>query len=99
MNPLPRLPLFLRQDQQDSHDLFHLRWIAFHHFHPENDEEKTDPVNLACPACPVQFFAEDERSEFNWGRFGKSYWGGSKSSYALQNCFAITNHKSTISVP
>ena len=29
----------------------------------------------ACPACPVQFFAEDERSEFNWGRFGKSYWG------------------------
>ncbi len=27
------------------------------------------------PACPVKFFAEDERSGFNWGSSGRWYWG------------------------
>jgi hypothetical protein len=27
------------------------------------------------PACPVKFFAEDERSGFNRGSSGRWYWG------------------------
>jgi len=51
-----------------------------------------NPVNPACPARPVKFFAENKQSGFNRGSSGRWFRVYKKIGVSNFNCFFATGH-------